>query len=529
VTLNSDGAAASATVATPGPTYPIVPSGAVGNGVNNYAITYANGTLTISSATLIVTADNKSRQYSDANPTFTASYSGFVNGETFTTSGVTGAPFLTTSAITTSPVGSYTITAALGTLVSSNYSFNFTSGTLTVTPEDARVTYTGAMFVSTSSATSSNATITLSATIRDITAVLGDNAHDTFEGDIRKATVTFINRDTKAEIATVPVGLVNLSDIKVGTATFNWPVTINGDAQQFTIGIRVNNFYFRNEANDNEVVTVAKPLNDFITGGGFVTLTNPAGLIQPKKGTKNNFGFNVKYNKSGTSLQGNINTIIRAEDGKIYQVKGNVMTSLSVRMNTTNTGQAVFNGKASIQDITNPLSPISIEGNATLQVNMTDAGEPGTSDRIAITVWNKEGGMWFSSEWTGVRTAEVLLTRGNIVVRGSNVGTMPSNTARTSAEEEVAAAQDKSLEMVKASAYPNPFYDKFTVSFGKEITEEVVIQVVDMKGAVVFTKKIAANSYASDVEIDMSVYRPGTYLVQTIIGTNRQVTKMIKQ
>ena len=43
------------------------------------------------------------------------------------------------------------------------------------------------------------------------------------------------------------------------------------------------------------------------------------------------------------------------------------------------------------------MNPSSIDGNATLQVTMTDNGEPGSSDTIGITVWNKQGGLWFSS------------------------------------------------------------------------------------------------------------------------------------
>jgi hypothetical protein len=39
---------------------------------------------------LTVTADNASRAFGAANPTFTASYSGFKNGQTFATSGVSG-------------------------------------------------------------------------------------------------------------------------------------------------------------------------------------------------------------------------------------------------------------------------------------------------------------------------------------------------------------------------------------------------------------------------------------------------------
>src|SRR5437899_306378 len=67
----------------------------------NYTFTFVNGQLTITKATLTVTADDKTRTYGDSNPTFTASYAGFKNGETLATSGVTGSPSLTTTATPT--------------------------------------------------------------------------------------------------------------------------------------------------------------------------------------------------------------------------------------------------------------------------------------------------------------------------------------------------------------------------------------------------------------------------------------------
>ncbi|HEY7310781.1 MAG TPA: choice-of-anchor Q domain-containing protein [Gemmataceae bacterium] len=94
----------------------------------------ANGTLTVNKAVLTVTADNASRSYGVANPTFTVGYSGFVNGETLTTSGVTGSPSLTTTATNASAPGTYAITAAAGSLTASNYSFQFVNGTLTINP-----------------------------------------------------------------------------------------------------------------------------------------------------------------------------------------------------------------------------------------------------------------------------------------------------------------------------------------------------------------------------------------------------------
>jgi hypothetical protein len=64
-------------------------------------------TVTVNKAVLTVTANNASRPYGVANPAFTASYSGFQNGETLATSGVTGSPSLTTVATPTSAVGNY--------------------------------------------------------------------------------------------------------------------------------------------------------------------------------------------------------------------------------------------------------------------------------------------------------------------------------------------------------------------------------------------------------------------------------------
>ncbi|MBS0631903.1 MAG: hypothetical protein JSS11_08320 [Verrucomicrobia bacterium] len=109
---------------------------------SNYSFgPFVNGTLTITKAALTVTADNKSRVYGAANPAFTATLTGFVNGETLATSGVTGAAQPTTTATATTGVGTATITAAVGTLTSSNYSFGpLVNGTLTITKAPLTVT-----------------------------------------------------------------------------------------------------------------------------------------------------------------------------------------------------------------------------------------------------------------------------------------------------------------------------------------------------------------------------------------------------
>jgi hypothetical protein len=104
----------------------------------NYVFTFGDGTLTVTPAILTVTADNASRVHGQANPAFTASYRGFVNGDNAVALG--GTPDLSTNATSGSGVGTYTTTAAPGTLSAANYTFAFTDGTLTITPATLTVT-----------------------------------------------------------------------------------------------------------------------------------------------------------------------------------------------------------------------------------------------------------------------------------------------------------------------------------------------------------------------------------------------------
>jgi hypothetical protein len=96
-------------------------------------------TFTSSRATLTVTANNLSRQSGQANPALTYTITGFVNGDT--QSVVSGTPTLTTTANSSSPIGTYPITITAGTLSAANYTFTFVNGTLTVTSSTGR-TYT---------------------------------------------------------------------------------------------------------------------------------------------------------------------------------------------------------------------------------------------------------------------------------------------------------------------------------------------------------------------------------------------------
>ncbi len=127
-------ASTTATTASDAGAYPITLSG---GSATNYALTLVNGTLTVTQAALTATADDKSRVYGAANPAFTITYSGFVNGDDATS--IT-APTATTTATTASDVGTYPITLSGGSAV--NYSLSLNDGTLTINKADQTISIT---------------------------------------------------------------------------------------------------------------------------------------------------------------------------------------------------------------------------------------------------------------------------------------------------------------------------------------------------------------------------------------------------
>ncbi|SFW88271.1 MBG domain-containing protein [Chitinophaga sancti] len=106
-------------------TYTIIPAGLT---TANYAITYVNGTLSVSKALVTITANDAARCYNTADPSFSLSYNGFISGEDAAVLNTT--PVISSNASPTAAAGIYTLTAAGAT--ADNYTFNYINGTLTI-------------------------------------------------------------------------------------------------------------------------------------------------------------------------------------------------------------------------------------------------------------------------------------------------------------------------------------------------------------------------------------------------------------
>ena len=94
-------------------------------------------TLQVNPAVLTVTANSASKITLTQNPPLSASFSGFVNGDTAQTA-FTGQPALSTTATTGSSAGSYPINISIGNLAAANYTFLLVPGVLDVTGSTAQ-------------------------------------------------------------------------------------------------------------------------------------------------------------------------------------------------------------------------------------------------------------------------------------------------------------------------------------------------------------------------------------------------------
>jgi hypothetical protein len=243
-----------ATNISPAGTYPIN-AAVAGANASNYAITITPGMLTITQATLTITVSNATRAYGAANPTFTSTPSGALNGDTFVNT-------YSTTANIASSVGSYPINDTLSGPAAANYTIQVTPGTLTITQAPLTVTVAA-----------NNATRSYGATDPTFTSTVSG----AFNGDT--FTITYATTDTP----TSPIGAYTIVPTVSGPAAANYSsiTTANGTLTISPATLTVT------ATNATRVYDTANPTFSGTTTGLFkgdtvvTSFTSPATLNSP--------------------------------------------------------------------------------------------------------------------------------------------------------------------------------------------------------------------------------------------------------
>jgi hypothetical protein len=253
-------------------------------------------------------------------------------------------------------------------------------------------------------------------------------------GDLRSAKVTFylVNGTTYTPIPSaqnLPVGLVDVTDGSVGTASAIVQLNIgSSNAASFQIAVGVSGAYTNNPGYilSQAIVTVSKPVaGGYIVGGGQVANSNSSGYIKGAPEVNTGYEFDIQYTKSGTNPKGKVNIIL----GSYYKTDGTLDSKLHTYIITTNAiallnvtnpvATGIFDAKANLVEqigdgITVPFSTVAIEGGSTFQMK---AFQNACDQEIAITLYRKAGGVWFSSNWSPTTASTALKT----VTSASNV------------------------------------------------------------------------------------------------------------
>jgi hypothetical protein len=327
--------------------------------------------------------------------------------------------------------GTYVVTVAIQDPCGANgqgtANFTFVVNTGATQPV-AETYYTGATFFWTSGSSSSTATLTLSATLKNANCL----------GDIRTATVSFWTRDpnTGALIAPIKgaqnltVGLVNPGDTTTGTASAIVQYGIGSSATTLTIAVVVGGNYYLNDPTTDVPVTIAIPVaGGQICGGGKIDDVGSAGYLAGGLSRHACFSFYVQYSKSGSNPQGGVQIVEKSYGTPYgtndvilhtYMFKSTAISVLSRTLGTTTTpSTAQFSSKANVIEILSNGTESSIEGNDVMTMSLTDGSTiPGnTTKTLAITIQRTKGGTWYSSSWDGTKTNEKQITSGNVSVK----------------------------------------------------------------------------------------------------------------
>ncbi|MCA1834555.1 MAG: hypothetical protein LC750_17810, partial [Actinobacteria bacterium] len=314
---------------------------------------------------------------------------------------------------------------------------------------DASTLYTGSRFFWTTSSTSSTATLTLTATVKDTSPAC--------VGNITKSTVSFWissnDGSTWSPVSSaqnLPVGLVNPNDPTTGTASAISQYNLGKNkSAQLWVKVTVGGMYTFSSDVFDVPVTVAVPgqMNTLLAGGaltndgnsGVMNGSNPLpsgsywadGYLGSGNGTTSgavmngsvDFGGQVTYSKSGTNPQGQLTLIIHSynkpdgtQDGQLhtYYVKSNSIANLS---SIGNPGQrtASFSSKTNVYELSGS-TRVGLDGGGTMQFQFTEAGgsyqvtngsgqtvtltcPSGTSGCASVVSYKSTGGVWFSSAW----------------------------------------------------------------------------------------------------------------------------------
>lgn len=503
-------------------------------------------TLVVAPAPLSITADNKTRNQGDTNPTFTITYTGFVKGET--SAALTTLPIANTMATTASMPGTYPINVSGA--VSSNYSITYVAGTLTVNtfiqqvitfPALPAKNYGDTDFVINATSNSNTIPIVYTSSNPSVATVVSGKLHITGAGT---AIVTASQAgDTAHGAATNQVQTLTVNKVGLTITANNQSKYAGQNNPIFTLAYTgfVNGETFAvltTQPTASSVATVSSPAGTYpitVTGataanyninyiGGVLTV-NP---VSPQTITFNalaskiygsadfapgaissNATIPVTYAGSNTSVATIVNgqihitgvgtTIITASQAG--SVAYTPATDVSQTLTVTPAGLTITaDDKTKNEGETNPLLTISYSGFVNGDNNFSLATQP-----VAIT---------------NATNASVI---GNYPISVSGASSVNYNITYVTGTLSITPSANNNTELKVYATSPSTLQAQVYSSNTEGV---VMVQLIDMNGRVLINKHEYVTKGNNSYVLPIGSLPPGIYSV-LVVGNNLHLNKNI--
>jgi hypothetical protein len=376
--------------------------------------------------------------------------------------------------------------------------------------------YTGDVFVNTNSTSSGGiATVNLAFTITGDPTATCNNV-----SALTAADFTITKSAADPNNTGVVIGSISYSGgIVSAVCTVTLPSSAYSANVEFTLGL-TNTNYILGSCTERALVTVSTKVDGFVTGGGYLLQDNTCGIkgVSGNTGYKDNYGFNIKYNKAGTNLQGNWNSIFRRmENGVVhtYQVKSSQAYKLDVYQYSASSYRAEFTFTGgNLKDLTTNNSTVA--SNLIIKVIVWDNGEPGSGiDKMYYEVRN-DNTLLYQTDCGG---AVQLIAKGNIQIH------VPGKPAAIT-QRDVQNSSTTLAQTFELKASPNPTRSYSTLQLSNINSGAVNLRVTDILGRVVESKQNLVPGQTLRIG---SSYRPGIYIVEVRQGNTIKQIKLVKQ
>ncbi|WP_460922092.1 PKD domain-containing protein [Pontibacter brevis] len=263
-----------------------------------------------------------------------------------------------------------------------------------------------------------------------------------------------------------------ITGASTNTLTVTWPTT----PDVYTLSVTYGNGEICPDRSVFIYIAVYDPSAGFVTGGGWINSLPNTALQYMQEGGKAHFAFESKYKKGSTTVV----------DGKTvfkFQVGG-----MDFRSTSHDDERLVISGKKANYK---GKGTINGEGNYGFLLSAVDGQYNGGTepDKLRMKIWDAISGVVVYDNQHGEgddAEASTLLGDagqggGSIVIHNPNL--------KSSSTKAVIAIEILAPTSSNFYSYPTAFSDRATVAFSLEKEEVYVLEVYDMKGALV--KKIA--------------------------------------